>query len=239
MPEEKPGNEQSESPPRLGTNEVPNPAEREDFQRAIEVFQKASASENVEQMEAAAMSVFAAMAAAAAKSEDEEPSPEQKFDRAVRESEHRGDWAEAEVGLRQILPRVQAGEHHMAIFQAHHDLVELYRLLGRFDEAEEEARAAVAAARRSDCSPLVVRALQTLAHCALLRDDPTAALDAASQALATADSVGMSKTQLAGSKVTRARCRLAAGDLPGCESDLAATRPWLVDREVSAFLAWL
>ena len=238
MAAEKPANERFKSPSPPGTSEVPNAAEQKDFQHAIEVFQKASASENVEQMEAAAMSVFAVRAAAAIR-ENQEPSPEQKFDRAVRECERRGDWAEAEAGLRKILAREQARGIQMAIFKAHHDLVELYRLLGRFDEAEAEARAAVAAARRADCSPLVARALQTLAHCALLREDATSALDAASQALATGDSAGMSKTQLAGALVTRARCRLAAGDLPGCESDLAATRPLLVEREVSAFLAGL
>jgi len=58
-----------------------------------------------------------------------------------------------------------------------------------------------------------------------------------SEALAAVQSGQMSDGLRAGALVTRARCRMACGDVAGAESDLEACKPISLDHEVSPIFA--
>jgi tetratricopeptide (TPR) repeat protein len=203
--------------------------------RALEAFQQGVEANNTEQVEAAAL---VAMAAAAAEAE-KNPTPELELKQEAGECEAHGDWAGAEACYRKVLALEQATGNGGAIFKAHYDLSRLFLLIGDLDKADAGARAATAAARLAKVFPVLAMALENQAICALRRSDHAGALEAASEAVAAVEPGRIHDGSRAGALVTRARCRMASGDLPGAESDLAACKPILLDREVSPIFAGL
>jgi tetratricopeptide (TPR) repeat protein len=123
------------------------------------------------------------------------------------------------------------------IFKAHYDLSHLFLLLGDIERADQAAQAAIVAARKADVFPVLMMALETRAICALRRSDYAGALERASEAVAVIEPGNMYDGMRAGALVSRARCRLASGDLEGGERDLATCKPVLIDRAVSPILA--
>jgi len=153
------------------------------------------------------------------------------------EHEARGDWVGAEACYRKVLASEEATGNPGLICKAHFDLSRLFLLIGDLGKAEASARAATAAARRAEVFPLLVMALENEATCALRRSDVAAALETASEAVAAVEPGRMYEWMRAGALVARVRCRLAAEDLAGAESDLAACKPLLLDRQISPLFA--
>lgn len=203
------------------------------FIRSLEEVQKASAANNLEQTEAAVFQMFSIVEAEARKN----PSPNAGLLEELQALEAQGDWAGVEQCRLKGLARAQESGNQMAVFKAQDDLNQHYRFLNEFEKAEFCAQAALEAADKSEMSPLTTRALQAVAFHASRRGDHAAALAAADRALALTEPGFMAETQLAGVLVTRARARLAAGDLAGCEADLGQSKPLLLDKEYSPIFA--
>ena len=174
---------------------------------------------------------------AAAEQAEKNPTPQLVLKQEAGECEARGDWAGAEVRYRKVLALEQATGNDGAISKAHCDLSRLFLLVGDSKQADAYARAATAAARRAGVFPLLVMTLENLAGCALRRSDRAATVEAASEAVTVVKPGRMYDGMRGWAWVTRARCRLACGDIAGAESDLAASRPILLDKELSPIFA--
>jgi tetratricopeptide (TPR) repeat protein len=217
------------------TNDVPDP-----IHKAIEVCQKAMAGNNFEQAEAAAVDLLNR----AAEWREQHPTPESALTERAWECEARGDWAGAEAAYRDRLALEETTSHPGMLAKAHLDLSRLLVLVGDAGQAEQHAQAAVEAARRAQLQPLTLMALDGLARCALRRSDYAGALRAAADAIAATEPELAATSPLAGTRqlhsralALQARCRIALGDLAGAERDLAASKPTLLEHEVSTIFA--
>jgi len=200
---------------------------------ALEAFQQGVSANNSEQVEAAALNALAA----AAEEAEKNPTPELELKQEAAECEAHGDWAGAEACYRKVLVLEEAAGNGGLICKAHYDLSRLFLLIGDLDKADACARAATAAARQANVFPVLVMALDNQAICALRRSDHAGALEAASEAMTAVEPGRIHDGIRAGALVTLARCRMAAGDLAGAESDLAACKPILLDQEASSIFA--
>jgi tetratricopeptide (TPR) repeat protein len=203
------------------------------FLEAIEAFQKGAAAGNSEQMEAAALNALAV----AAEEEVRNPTPSVTLKTEAGECMAQGDWAGAEAKYRNVLALEEASGNHGLIFKAHYDLSRLFNLLGDLERAFVWARTATDEARKAHCFPVLVMGLVNQANCALKRLEHSAALEAASEAVAIVEPGRMYESMRAGALVVRARCHLALNDIASAETDLAVSRPVLLDRQVSLFFA--
>jgi len=203
--------------------------------RALDAFQTGMLGNNPEQFEAAALEAFRVPLWEAEKN----PAPELALGQEAGECEARADWAGAETCYRKVLSMQEATGNFGLIFKAHDDLRRLFMLVGDLAKAEACARAATAAARQTNLFPVQVMALENQAICALRRSDYADALQAASEAVALLEPDPLHDAMRAGALVTRARCRLASGDLEGAEGDLAASKPILLGREAGPMFAGL
>ncbi len=211
----------------------PDSPEMDRFVRGLEAYQKSDQAGNLEQTEAAAMEMFAA----ATEHAEKHPTPQMTLKLEAVECEGRGDWAGAEASYRKILALEEEAGNLAAIAKAHYDLSSLFLLAGDLDNADTSARAAVSAARRSGPFPLSVMVLEQQAGCALARSDHAAALAAASEAVAAVEEGPLYDFMRASTWLLRARCRMAAGDWAGGASDLAASQPILLGRELLSIAA--
>ena len=228
---EPPGQPPDDPSQRAG--DAPNPASMDAMMRALEAYKEGTLANNAEQVEAAALDALRI----AAEEAEKNPSPELVFKMEAGDCEARGDWAEAEACYRKALSIQEATGNFGLVFKTHYDLGRLFLLVGDLEKAETCARAATAAARQTDLSAVQVMALQNQANCALRRLDYAGALEAASEAVALVEPGRLQDRRRASAWVTRARCRLAAGDLEGAGSDLAACQPILLGRDESPMFA--
>jgi tetratricopeptide (TPR) repeat protein len=228
----EPSSEPPANPPKPAENPE-NSAPPEGFLRAIEAYRDGATTNNKQQMEAAALNALLLAAEAAQKN----PSPSILLKQEAAECETRGDWAGAETCRRKVLAAEEATGKAALVSKAHQDLSRLFLLLGDLEQAAASAQAATAAARQADLFPVLVMALENEVVCALRRSDSAAALEAAETAVKVVKDELIFDGLRAGALVTRARCRLAAGDLVGAESDLASSRSVLVEQEISPLFA--
>jgi hypothetical protein len=228
--------EPSNEPPANPLKPAENPENAgppEGFPRAIEEYRDGATTNNKQQMEAAILNALLLAAEAAEKN----PSPSILLKLEAAECEARADWAGAVTCRRKVLAVEQATGKAALVSKAHQDLSRLFLLLGDLEQAASSARAATAAARQADIFPVLVMALENEVVCALRRSDCASALEAGEAAVAAIKDEPIFDGLRAGALVARARCRLAAGDLAGAESDQAASRPVLVENEVSPLFA--
>jgi tetratricopeptide (TPR) repeat protein len=223
--------EDSSAPEPSGAQ--PDQAFMEEFGRSLQAYQKALSDRNHEQVEAAALEILAT----AAEHAEKHPTPQLTLQQEASTCLARGDWTGAESCYRQVLALEEPTANFSAITKAHWDLSNLFFLLGNFEKASQSAQAATAAARPAAISVLLVMALENQASCALARSDVPSAVQAASEAVAIVEPGPLQDCARAGAWVMRARCRIASGDWPGGESDLAASKPILLDRATSPILA--
>ena len=211
----------------------PNSASMDKFMRGLDAFQKSVSARNAEQVEAAALDILAA----AAEHAEQNPTPQLTLRLAAGECEARGDWAGAEACYRKVLALEEATGNCSLISNTHLDLSNLFRLIGDLEQADACVRAATVAARQSGVFPLLVMVLVNQVSFALARSDVATALEAASEAVAAVEAGPGYDGLRASALVARARCRMAAGDWSGGESDLAASQPILLDPHVSPVFA--
>jgi hypothetical protein len=152
-----------------------------------------------------------------------EPTPESLLLDEATHCEATADWAGAEAAYRRLLVRAEETDDAYTQFRAHDQLAMLRGLLGRHDAALEEARAAVAAARREDLAPLLFMALDGQAFCALRRDRVPEALAAVSEALERMEDGALYGLLRGRTLALRAACRAALGEWPAAERDLEAS----------------
>jgi tetratricopeptide (TPR) repeat protein len=219
--------------PLVPPKNEPNSLSMDAFKRALKGYEQGALGNNIEQMEAAALSALAL----AVEEAEQHPTPELELQQAAHECESHGDWAGAEACRRKVLTLQEAKGNSGLISKAHYDLSRLFLLVGDLEKAEACARAATTAARQTGIFPILVMSLENQALCALRRSDYTHALEAASEAVAAVELGRMYHQMRAGALVTRARCRLASGDLAGSESDLTECKPSLLGRETSPIFA--
>jgi tetratricopeptide (TPR) repeat protein len=203
------------------------------FLNAIEAFQKGAESNNAEQMEAAALKALAIAAAAAEKN----PTPDLILLQQAADCETLGDWTTAEAKHREVLKLAEDAGQPASIASAYYHLSKLFQLIGDVSRAEDCAERGLASARQAQTFPLQVMALSQKTGCALSRADYAAALLAANESVAVIEPGRMHDLMRAGALVTRARCRLGCGDLAGCQSDLCAAKPVLVNAGTSPLFA--
>jgi len=211
----------------------PNSGSMDKFVRGLKAYQDGVSAGNAEQIEAAALDVLAA----AAEQAEKNPTPQLTLRQEAGECEARGDWVGAEARYRKVLALEEATGNHGLITKAHLDLSKLFFLIGDLERADACAQAATAAARQAGVFPLLVMALENQVSCALARSDVAAALKAASEAVVAVEPGPLHDGLRAGAWVARARCRMAAGDWSGGESDLAASQPILLGQAVSPLFA--
>ena len=205
-----------------------DPAFTAEFTKAVEAYGKAASAGQTEQAEAAALQ----MLSLAGEEAEHNPSPELLLTEQARVCEERGAWGDAEALYRKLLAMAGASDEashtkHGQIFQAHRHLCNLFLLLGEYAKAGESAAAALVAARAAELSPLLIWALDLNAYCALRLQDRPSALAMAAEAVRTVEPGPLYDTLRAGAWVSRARCRVLAGDDDLAEQDLLASQPIL------------
>ena len=218
-PGSEPANSQKSPPPGL--------------LRAIEAFQKGAEANNNEQMEAAALNALAIATSEAEKN----PSPELILLQQAADCEARGEWSAAEAKHREVLKLAEDAGQPASTASAYYHLSKLFLLIGDVGRAEECVERGLISARQAEAFPLQFMALSQKAASALSRADYVTALDAANASVAVIDPGRMHDGMRAGALVLRARCRLGCGDLAGCQSDLRAAKPVLVDADTSLLFA--
>jgi tetratricopeptide (TPR) repeat protein len=206
-----------------------------EFLRAIEAYQKGAEADDSGQMDAAAWKALEIAMEAAEKN----PTPPILLKQEAAEHEGRGNWPAAEACYRKALALDEETGHPGLVCQAHLALSQLFLLLGDVDRAEASANAAAASARKDNNTVLLCMTLENQAHCALRRSDSALALELASEAAVILPGERIFDNQRAGSRVTRAQCRLASGDVAGAEEDLLAARANLIDKPISPIFAGL
>lgn len=156
-----------------------------------------------------------------------DPSPDLLLKMEARRREEAGEWHEAEAAYRQALAVAVAEGNAFSEFKAHYDLSELQSFLGHRQQAQEEARLATDAARRSGLVPLLIMALERQARTYLIVGDPLRALEAADETLRISPEGKMGYLQRARALIMRARCKIELGELATAQADLDEAQPLL------------
>jgi tetratricopeptide (TPR) repeat protein len=211
----------------------PPPAPGPEFEQAILAFDKAMAQGNAEQAEGAAANILGL----AAEWAEQNPSPELVLMNEAGQCERTGDWSGAESRFQQLVAMAEAASEMHRLAHAQLKLCSLFLLLNRPEPARAAADAAAAAALKSNLCNLQVAALEMVAVCALRRSDLAEALRAAEEAVSRVEGGTRFDHLRAGAWVTRARSLAALGDQAGTERDLLASKPFLIDREISPIMA--
>jgi tetratricopeptide (TPR) repeat protein len=219
--------------PRAPRKGGPNSDSSDAITRALEAYQQGVAANNAEQVNAAAFDVLVA----AAEETERHPTPQLKLQELARDCEARGDWAEAEACYHKVLALEEATGNSGLISKAHYDLSRFFLLIGDLEKADACAKAATAAARQCGVFPVLVMALEHQAICSLRRRDCAGALETASEAVRVVEPGRIHDGMRAGALVARARARMACGERTGAQSDLATSRPILLDQEISPIFA--
>jgi tetratricopeptide (TPR) repeat protein len=186
------------------------------FQKTIESY--ASAVEGDDQS-AATEAAFAALALAGMEAMSN-PTPDLLLAEEAHKCESARDWAGAEAAYRKLLAMHEASGNPRFIVKPQLDLSNLFRLLGRLDEAWEFACAASGTGRKADMFTLLTMALDNEAACALDRADVPRALAAASEAVEIIEPGKIFNSLRARALTRRAECWLAQGALQNAEEDL-------------------
>jgi hypothetical protein len=179
------------------------------LERLMDAYKDALEAGRMEDAEAAILEFLALVAQT-----PDEPTPESLLLDEAEGCEATADWAGAEAAYRRMLARAQAEDNPCTQFRAHDQLAMLHGLLGRHDAALEEARAAVAVARRADLPTLLFMALDGQALYALRTDRVPEALGAVSEALEQMDGGALYDFQRGRALALRAACRAALGGWP-------------------------
>lgn len=185
------------------------------LERLLGAYTDALEAGRMEDAEAAVME-FLALAAQI----PDEPTPESVLLDEAGRCEANADWAGAEAAYRWMLERARENANDTTQFRAHSQLAMLHGLLGRHEAALEEARAAVAAARRADLSPLLFMALDDQALYALRTDRLPEALGAVFEALERMEDGTLYDLPRGSALALRGACRAALGEWPAAERDL-------------------
>jgi hypothetical protein len=181
-----------------------------------EQFMAAMRQGRFQDAEAAAPDIFAAAIAAA----EQNSAPDWLLTVEALQCEENSDWAGAERAYRQMLalPNPDGSGRYLG----HWKLYELFRLLGRADEAATEARLATSAARQEDMPLMLVWALEAEAACCLRRGQIAAAgalIEEGWAALGDDHRFDQSRASLLS---LRARCAVGQGRLSQAAADLDA-----------------
>ncbi len=167
----------------------------------------------------------------------DKPTPESLLREEAERCEASADWAGAEAAYRQMLERAREGDSDNAQFRAHSQLAMLHGLLGRYEAALEEARAAVAAARRADLPTMLFMALDAQALYALRTDGVPEALEAVSEALQRMEDGALYDLARGRALALRGACWVALGDWPAADRDLEASWSVLQSQAAMAIAA--
>ncbi len=211
------------------------------FEKAIASFARATESGNPEEAQQAAVQALMLASEEAVRN----PTPNLLLKGEAEECESRRDWTGAEAAYRKLLALEGSSGNQGALAKAQMDLSRLLRRTERLEEAAELSRAAVASARQT-IFPVLVMSLETEVACALAKGEPESALAAASEALQIIEPGKVYDGMRARTLISRAKCRLATGDLGGAETDLAAswellqgpTIPWKLAGPMLAMGNW-
>ncbi len=235
----------NDSDPHDPGNAIPrkhesDPAFMAEFTQVVEAYGKAASTGQAEQAEAAALHLLTL----ASEEAQRNPSPELQLTEKACAFEARGDWADAEAIYRQLLAMVELSDSaphskYGQMCKTHVDLGSLLLLQGEYSRARVSAAAAIAAARLADLWPLLIRALELDASCALRVQDVPGALAAAAEAVRIVEPGALYDALRAGSWVSRARCLVAAGDYDRAEQDLVASQQLLFDKPIFEIAAGL
>jgi hypothetical protein len=204
-----------------------------EFERLMGTYTEALEAGRTEDAEAALMEFFALVA----QHTPDEPSPElELLDEAAR-CEGAADWGGAEATYRKLLALAEKEDNAAMQYRAHESLARLNGLLGQHGAALDEARAAVAAARRADLAPLLCMALDGQAVSALRTDRVPEALAAVCEALERTEDGALFAPQRGRALALRAACRVVLGEWPAAEADLAASWAALQTQAAMVFAA--
>ncbi len=178
------------------------------------------------------------MALAVARAKEEPPSQWTLLMREAQRREAEGNWEGAEAAYRQVLGLADEKEHDIGQFNIHQALARLHRMLGQNALSFQEAQLATQAARRTEVTPLILRALEIQAASALRLKDVTAAQEAVSESFEILASKGSrSDLQRAITLILRAQCQVEGNDLSAVEADLKAAWDILQPQCGALFLA--
>lgn len=190
-----------------------------ELESLIKAWTDATSAGNTDEANVKAMEVLCFAAEEALKN----PTPLLRLQQEADELESQGNWTDAEAVRRNILTLQQTSENPAILAKAQMDLCGLLRLLNRPEEAARFASAATCAVRPLDIFPLLVLALECESWCALKQGDCSRALALTSEAVGLIEPGKLHDTMRARALTHRARCLVACGDMPGAESDLAAS----------------
>jgi hypothetical protein len=195
------------------TTSTPQP----DLERLMGAYTDALEAGRMHDAEAAIMRFLALLAQT-----PDEPTPESLLLDQAQCFEATADWAGAEAAYRRMLAPAQAQNHDYSQFRTHEQLAMLLGLLGRHGAALEEARAAVAAARRAELPTMLFLALDAQALYALRTDGVPEALRAVAEALERMECGALYDLARGRALALRGACRVALGEWPAAERDLEA-----------------
>ena len=202
----------------------PNPEFTKKFQETIQAYADSTEAGKDDEAQMAALSALLMAAEEGIKN----PTPELILKQKADDLENQCEWVEAEKVRREILSMEENMEEKTGkcalIAKAQMDLSRLLRTCGRIDESLVVAREAIASARRADFSSLIATTLQSAAFCALEAGDPKGALALACEAVDIIEPGKIRETTKTRALATRARFRLANGDIAGAAQDLEQGR---------------
>lgn len=197
-----------------------DPEFMKEFQEKIQSYADLTEAGNDTEAQKVALSLLMM----AAEEAIENPTPDLVLKQKADDLENRCEWGEAEKVRREILAMEEKIGKFPLIAKAQMDLSRLLRTLGRIEEAREIAREGIISARRAELFPVLVMALQSAAFCAMEAGDPKEALALACEAVDIIEPGKMHETTKARALATRARFRLATGDIAGAADDLESGR---------------
>jgi tetratricopeptide (TPR) repeat protein len=200
------------------------------FEQTITSYAEAAEAGNAEKAQRVAMEALIMAAEEATRN----PTPSLLLKQEAADCETKGDWAGAEEAYRKVLALEESTGNFGLIAKAHMDLSKTLRMVGRLAEARQFAENATECARKAQCFPVLVMALEHLVSCAEEKGDTETAIAAASEMVQVIEPRRLYDSMRARALVHRARCRIAKNDLENASADLASSWEFLNSPSVSS-----
>ncbi|MCL5742899.1 MAG: hypothetical protein M1541_03075 [Acidobacteria bacterium] len=203
-----------------------------ELEKLVEDFRAAQERGDFTRAEGAAIQSLMAVAAEAQRN------PSERLQRVLEAHEHAAAarWDQAEAAYRQALAAAEAEGKEALICESHRQLCGFYATQGQAGRALEEAQAALAAARKSGLSALLLMALEGLFGCQLRKCDLASATATAEEAVRVASTETAFDHPRAAALLMRARLRVERGEIAPAEQDLDAAWRILAPQAEATFL---
>ncbi len=204
-----------------------------EFERLLQAYKEAQESDDIKLSETIILQLFAI----AQEEAERNPTKRGRLIEEAQEHEEAARWEQAEAAYFQALALAETEGIAGMISKSHYDLGRLYEILGKTDNALQQAGAALKSARKANMEPLVLMALTIIFRCHLLKGDVASAAVVADEAVLIMPPDKIYDTQRAGALMIRAQCRLEQHQIAQAGEDLNVVWKILEPRAESVIFA--